>query len=96
MVAVLDKDTLDDKITVVCMDPQEYAVEEGGRVGMDRTGPFLLDSRYLSALGLIKGRSQSLCQFDRLIVRPEMKIEEMRRIVEHMTMQCGDFDAMLA
>ena len=37
-----------------------------------------------------------MCQIESILIRPEVDVQEMRRIGQHVTVQRGDVDALLA
>ncbi len=46
------------------------------------------------AVGLIEGSSQTMRKLDGILIRPKVDIEKVRRIIEHVTVQRGDFNAL--
>src|SRR5438105_2307680 len=51
---------------------------------------------FVSQADLVQRRSQSLGELLRVIVRPEVHKEEPRLLLQHVTVQRGDLDAVVA
>ncbi len=49
----------------------------------------------LRAVGLVESGSEAMRQLGGLRIRPEVDVEEVRRISQHVTVQRSDGDALL-
>ena len=51
---------------------------------------------FVGQVDFVQRRSQSLGELLRILVRPEVHEEEARLLLQHVAVQCGDLDAVIA
>ena len=86
-------DRASDRNSLCSNDRAAYAIPDFELLELRSTGA---PSRTSLHVREIERSSQPLCELLRIVVRPEVHEEQVRRIVDHVTVKRGHFDSMLA